>query len=126
MEEAQERLSAKEFSEWLAYFQLEPWGEYRDDLRMGVLTVRVANALRSKDSQPTTLKDYIFRFDEDPEEKTEAEKQSQVEALYHKFVAAIQAAAGEKDPASGDGRQPDRPPQSPHGAVQRRHEERRG
>ena len=32
-----EEITVAQFLEWQAYHALDPWGEYRDDLRMGVL-----------------------------------------------------------------------------------------
>lgn len=40
--EAQQRCDAREFCEWLAYYRLEPWGEWRADLRMGKTCQAVA------------------------------------------------------------------------------------
>lgn len=34
--EAQKRCSSREFAEWMAYYRLEPWGEWRADYRNGL------------------------------------------------------------------------------------------
>lgn len=36
-------LSYREFREWCAYYQIEPFGEYRADLRNGILNATVSN-----------------------------------------------------------------------------------
>lgn len=43
MRQAQEKISAEEFAEWVAYFSAEPWGEERADLRSGIIAATVAN-----------------------------------------------------------------------------------
>lgn len=42
--EAQQRCSPSEFLEWKGYYLLEPWGEWRADLRSGIVACVVANA----------------------------------------------------------------------------------
>lgn len=59
-----ERLTAYELQEWMAYFQSDPFGEQRADLRMGILASTVANKpvfgmKRAKRFQP---KDFIPEF----------------------------------------------------------------
>ena len=38
-------ISSDEISEWQAYDRIEPFGSWRDDLRIGTLTAVVANGL---------------------------------------------------------------------------------
>lgn len=65
-------LSSSQLAEWLAFYQLEPWGEERADLRAGIVASTIANANRSqKQKKPYTPEDFMPRFDgeeEDPEE----------------------------------------------------------
>lgn len=39
--EAQQRVTMKEFKQWQAYAQIEPFGQKRSDLRMGILACAV-------------------------------------------------------------------------------------
>jgi len=57
------RISSKELSEWMAYFQLEPFGEGRADLRMGILASLVSNMFTKKGSKRYTPKDFMPEFD---------------------------------------------------------------
>ena len=41
--EAQQRISAREFAEWLAYYQRSPWGPERADYAAGLICSVVAN-----------------------------------------------------------------------------------
>lgn len=57
-------MSALEFSEWLAYYQLEPFGDERADLRMAILASLIANANRDKKKRKKAFdpKDFIPQF----------------------------------------------------------------
>lgn len=61
-------LSSQQLAEWLAYFQLEPWGEDRADLRTGIVASTVANANRSpKQKRPYQPDDFMPHFDGEDE-----------------------------------------------------------
>lgn len=43
VQELRASLSYTEFQEWCLYYQIEPWGESRADLRAGIVASTVAN-----------------------------------------------------------------------------------
>lgn len=43
LKELREVLSYAEFQEWCLYYQIEPWGESRADLRAGIVASTLAN-----------------------------------------------------------------------------------
>lgn len=43
VEEAQDSMTAEEFIDWCALYQLEPWGWHADNWRMGVVAATTAN-----------------------------------------------------------------------------------
>jgi len=43
---AQQEIDSREFAEWLAFMELEPFGPARDDLRAGTLAALIANVNR--------------------------------------------------------------------------------
>ena len=53
------RMGSDEFSEWLAFYQLEPFGDYRADYRSGVVASTFANAHRAKDASPFRPEDFM-------------------------------------------------------------------
>lgn len=63
--EAQERIDAHEFAEWLAYYALEPWGEERADLRAGIIASTVANGSRDAKKRPRPFRatEFMPQFD---------------------------------------------------------------
>lgn len=52
--ELRERMDAREFSEWAAYYRLEPFGDDRRDMQLAVLAAVTANvhARRGKQHSP--------------------------------------------------------------------------
>ncbi|MDR5756503.1 hypothetical protein [Caballeronia sp. LZ035] len=43
-------ISSVEYADWVALFELEPWGEHIEDLRVGTLMSLVYNSNRGKDA----------------------------------------------------------------------------
>lgn len=60
---AQREVDSREFTEWQAYWRLEPWGEGRADLRAGIVASTMANIWRTGDSEPFTPADFMPTFD---------------------------------------------------------------
>ena len=54
-------MSSKDIAEWKAYYSLEPFGEERADLRMGILASLIANVNRDtkKRQDPFVPADFI-------------------------------------------------------------------
>ena len=53
------RMGSDELTEWMAYYQLEPFGDYRADYRSGVVASTLANVHRSKDANPFKPEDFM-------------------------------------------------------------------
>jgi len=53
------RVGSDELTEWMAFYQLEPFGEMRADLRSGVVAATFANAHRTKDARAFTPEDFM-------------------------------------------------------------------
>jgi len=56
-------MSAREFASWQAYWAIEPWGEHRADLRMGILASTYANCHAGRRGKAFEPADFIPRFD---------------------------------------------------------------
>jgi hypothetical protein len=52
-------MGSDELTEWMAYYQLEPFGDYRADYRSGVVASTFANAHRAKDANPFRPEDFM-------------------------------------------------------------------
>ena len=53
-------MSAKEYNVWVADYLIEPWGEYRDDLRAGTI---VKSNLLPHTKNDIKLEDCILNFE---------------------------------------------------------------
>lgn len=60
MREAQLRCSPSEFTEWKAFYKLDPWGQERADMRTGMLCAMVGNALRRKGARRLKASDFYL------------------------------------------------------------------
>lgn len=87
------RISSQELSEWLAYYELEPFGEERADLRMGILASVFANANRDpKKGRAFKPQDFIPSFE------GKAKKQQTPQEIYQAFRSwAVGAGAKVKE-----------------------------
>lgn len=57
--QAQQEISSSEFTEWQAYYQMEPFGEAVADLRHGVATALQANVHYGSESKRFQADDFI-------------------------------------------------------------------
>ena len=70
--QAQLQISSTEFTEWMAFYELEPFGDIIADLRHGTATALLANINRDSKARPEhyTADDFIFwRREDQLEEK---------------------------------------------------------
>lgn len=75
-----EEMPARQFDDWLALYQSEPWGEERDDLQMARLGWL---SLLPHTKNPPREKDLLFRFGPPPPPPTPEEyKRKSMRAMY--------------------------------------------
>ena len=88
------RISSQELAEWIAFYQVEPFGPYVDDLRFGISSTLFANANRDPKArrQPFTLADFMMSKGF---KKTKPKTQNWEQQLA--VVVAINKAAGGQD-----------------------------
>jgi hypothetical protein len=58
--ELEQRLTATDFQRLSAYYRLNPWGPWRDDLRVAQLTAMTFNINRGKNQQAMTAQEFIY------------------------------------------------------------------
>ena len=64
------QLSSNQIAEWMAYSQLEPFGEKEAFWRAGMIASVIANAHKSKKTRPFKPEDFMPKF------RTKVERQS--------------------------------------------------
>lgn len=91
------RVTSAELTEWIAFAELEPFGEERADLRAGIVASTVAEVNRNpkKRKQPFTPQDFLPKFGKERSDDVEDEEQKRSERLAAKW-AGIVAAFGKK------------------------------
>ena len=57
-----ERINSRELTEWIAYWQIEPWGEERADYRSGMIASVIANVNRGKGGRRYKPQDFMPKF----------------------------------------------------------------
>ena len=62
------QISSHELAEWEALCRIEPFGEYRADLRAAMIAVTIANSTRGPKQPAYKITDFLLRFVE-PERK---------------------------------------------------------
>lgn len=65
-----EGMSSRQMAEWRAYWQMEPFGAFRDDWRMACLLAMLANMFRDQKSEPVGPQAFLALLD--PTGETEA------------------------------------------------------
>ncbi len=61
------RVDSRELSEWMAYYQLDPFGNVREDLQAGIVASTIANVNRGKNDKAFQPSDFM-PFMEKPEQ----------------------------------------------------------
>ena len=70
-------MDSRELTEWQIYEKLEPFGEWRSDLRMAVIASILANSNRDTKQKPQPYKpqDFMLKFDQELDEDGEVVQQ---------------------------------------------------
>ena len=53
------RVDSRELSEWMAYYQLDPFGNVREDLQAGIVASTIANVNRGKNDKAFQPSDFM-------------------------------------------------------------------
>ena len=75
-------ISSTQFAEWIAYARIEPWGEERDDLRMGIIASTLANIHKPKGRKPYKPQDFMPDFEQMTEEQQAARMLTKMRAAF--------------------------------------------
>ena len=91
VEELGNRMSSRELSEWKIYYELEPFGEERADLRQALTTSAVYNSIQAQTKHPKWTKPEDFmpfngETKEEPREPGEAVSPDELKAKLRAFT----------------------------------------
>lgn len=76
-------MSALEFSEWMAYNRIDPFGNGRSDLQSAMICSTHHNRTLGKSERPSSASDYMPKFEDRRKKVGVAEK---VRALFKKLA----------------------------------------
>lgn len=97
VEELLSRVSSRELTEWGLYYELEPFGEWRADLRMGIQTAAQVNSVpRNKKERHKAWKPEDFM----PDFERDARKGPNQDVLFEKvkMLSAVFGGTIEDEP----------------------------
>lgn len=60
MAELEQTLGAGELVEWVEYYRVEPWGQWRDNAHAGMIASVIANVHRTRAGKAYTIKDFML------------------------------------------------------------------
>ena len=70
---AQQEIDAREYASWVAYHQIDPFGNERADFHAALIAWTMASTVRGKGPAPQ-LKDYFPDFAQKPKAKMDAQQ----------------------------------------------------
>ncbi len=80
-------MGASEFRDWQTFYELEPFGDVRADLRAGIVAATVANAHRDpRKGKPARPQDYMLQFEPKPPRTAQS--------MYEQMKALVMATGG--------------------------------
>lgn len=83
-------MGSREFTEWMAFFQLQPYGEWRADFRTASLMALIANVNRDPNkSKEFSPQDFMPDFDKALDERQAQEAIPEHERVWNKVKAAF-------------------------------------
>ncbi len=87
--ELKRTISSREFTQWLAFYRLDPFGGYRQDVHAGIIASTIANVNRSRKTKAFKVEDFVVGWNEPPKPK------QSVQSMKANLMAAFKASGCE-------------------------------
>lgn len=81
------RMTSTQIAEWMAFFNLHPFGEERDDLRMGILASCIHNMAGRVSKHSKKPADFMPKFGQEQKRQTAKEMLNTLKAMAGKAKA---------------------------------------
>lgn len=75
-------IGSDELTEWMAFYQLEPFGDFRADVRTGIVASTFANANRARDTRTFTPEDFMPFIDKQPARNEASANVARLKAMF--------------------------------------------
>lgn len=82
-------MSSSEFSAWLAFYRLEPFGEVRADFRAGLVCSTIANLVRDSKAKALTPADFMPLVEDLAPPKKKPLSAHERDQANREFIAAL-------------------------------------
>lgn len=84
-------MSAHEFNQWHAFYSIDPWGGYRQDINSANICSVIANINRGENTQPYALEDFTLfqRYPAPPEEIDQDVLNAGILSIFGNYQPAI-------------------------------------
>lgn len=69
------KLSWLKFLEWIAYSEIDPFGEWRADLRAAQIVAKIHNLFAKN---PVSATEFMLKFDQEPKPRQTVEEQKAI------------------------------------------------
>lgn len=92
--ELEASLSTDEFAEWMAYWQLEPFGPEIDDQRAGTIAAATYNCAMTSDASRLGWSDIFIRDPEEHAARKQRELAARIEAAFEAHNARLKRGRG--------------------------------
>ena len=90
------RLSFVEYNQWKAYYRIEPFGELRQDFRIGQVCATAANIVGVDQKKPLEATDFIPTYDSIKKAEEEETVEHMNNSLKKSFAALKELAKSNK------------------------------
>ena len=82
--ELNSRMSGREFSQWMEFYALEPFGPVRDNLHAGQIAAMLFNANRGKGRRPMSANDFLLMSERERMEQRTKKTMGAIKAIAKK------------------------------------------
>ena len=74
-------IDSKELSEWMAFYNIEPFGEFRADIRSAIIACTLANCNRGKNQSAFKISDFMPKFETETKNQSPEEMKKLLQAF---------------------------------------------
>ena len=87
-------IDSAELTEWQAYYNLEPWGEQKSDVRTGIIASTIANVNRGKNTKSFSYEDFILKSKLELEHEARQKKKQSSKQLSKTLMGMVKKKHG--------------------------------
>ena len=94
MKQLYREIDSAELVEWQAYYNLEPWGEQKADIRTGIIASTIANVNRGKNTKAFSHEDFVLKSRQELEHEARQKKKQSTEQIRKTLIGMVKKKNG--------------------------------